>query len=111
MIMIKAIVRPERYACILEKLAAAGYPAATKIDVLGRGKQSGLKLGAVVYDELPKVMLMMVVPRKDRLFVIDIIMTEGRVGDKGSFGDGKIFVSPVEEVYTISAHSGDSLKA
>ncbi|MEJ2673327.1 MAG: P-II family nitrogen regulator, partial [Deltaproteobacteria bacterium] len=26
-----------------------------------------------------------------------------RTGDKGAFGDGKIFVSPVEEVYTISS--------
>jgi nitrogen regulatory protein PII 1 len=30
-------------------------------------------------------------------------MAAARTGDKGSFGDGKIFVSPVLEVYTVSS--------
>jgi nitrogen regulatory protein PII 1 len=35
--------------------------------------------------------------------VIKIIMDNARTGDKGTFGDGKIFVTEVEEVYTVSS--------
>lgn len=103
MIMVRAIVRPERSAGVMQALFEAGFPAVTKMEVAGRGKQRGLKLGQVVYDELPKEMLMVVVPDQDKEFVIKAIMESARTGDKGSFGDGKIFVQPVEEVYTISS--------
>ena len=36
-------------------------------------------------------------------FVIKTVIKAARTGDKGAYGDGKIFVSPVEEVYTISS--------
>ncbi len=102
MVMVRAIVRPEKATEVMQALLEAGYPAVTRIDVAGRGKQRGLKLGNVVYDELPKEMLMIVVPDADKDFVIRAILESGRTGEKGAFGDGKIFVSPVEEVYTIS---------
>ena len=35
--------------------------------------------------------------------MIKIIIQAARSGETGSFGDGKIFVSPVAEVYTISS--------
>jgi nitrogen regulatory protein PII 1 len=35
--------------------------------------------------------------------VIETIIEVARSGDKGQFGDGKIFVTPVEEAYTISS--------
>jgi nitrogen regulatory protein PII 1 len=103
MIMVRAIVRPEKAAGVMQALFEAGYPAVTKIEVAGRGKQRGLKLGEVVYDELPKEMLMVVVPEHDKDFVIKAVMESARTGETGSFGDGKIFVQPVEEVYTISS--------
>lgn len=102
MIMIKAVVRPERADAVMEGLLQAGYPAVTKMDVYGRGKQRGLKIGEVHYDELPKVMLLSVIQASDKDFVIRTIMEKARTG-KGNFGDGKIFVSAVEEVYTISS--------
>jgi len=102
MVMVRAIVRPEKTTEVMQALLEAGYPAVTRIDVAGRGKQRGLKLGNVVYDELPKEMLMIVVPDADKDFVIRAILESARTGEKGAFGDGKIFVSPVEEVYTIS---------
>jgi nitrogen regulatory protein PII 1 len=80
----------------------AGFPAVTKIDVFGRGKQRGLKVGDVTYDELPKVMLLTVIEDKDKDFVVETILKEARTGSAGNFGDGKIFVSPVEESYTVS---------
>lgn len=103
MIQIRAIIRPEKSDSVLAALLEAGYPAVTKIPVVGRGKQRGIKIGEVTYDEIPKELLLMVVPDKDLEFVKKIIMETARTGDKGAFGDGKIFISPVDEVYTISS--------
>lgn len=103
MLMIRSIVRPEKVDAVLAALMDAGYPAVTKINVVGRGKQRGIKIGEVTYDEIPKEMLIMVVPDRDKDFVIKTVIKVARTGEKGSFGDGKIFVSPVEEVYTVSS--------
>jgi len=103
MIMIRAIVRPEKEDKVLAALMDAGYPAVTKYSVAGRGKQRGIKIGEVTYDEIPKTMLISVVKDTDKDFVIRTIMETARSGAKGAFGDGKIFISPVEEVYTISS--------
>ncbi len=104
MLMIKAIVRPEKSNQILAELNDAGFPAVTKIDVVGRGKQRGVVVGDVVYDEIPKELLLMVVKDdRDKEDVISVIMKNAKTGEQGRYGDGKIFVSPVEEVYTISS--------
>src|SRR5271169_2191708 len=103
MLMVKAIVRPEKVDGVLERLMAEGFPAVTRMNVSGRGKQRGIKIGDVTYDEIPKELLMMVVPDIDKDLVIKTVMDAARTGDKGAFGDGKIFVSAVEEVYTVSS--------
>jgi len=103
MVMIRSIIRPERVDAVLAALMEAGYPAVTKTGVVGRGKQRGIKIGDITYDEIPKEMLIMVVPDRDKDFVIKTVMKTARSGEKGSFGDGKIFVSPVLEVYTVSS--------
>lgn len=101
--MIRAIVRPEKADKILSALMDAGFPSVTKYSVAGRGKQRGIKIGDVTYDEIPKVMLMSVINPADKDFVLDTIMKTAKSGAKGAFGDGKIFVSGVEEAYTISS--------
>ncbi len=103
MIMVKAIVRPEKVDQVLAALLDAGFPAATKFSVAGRGKQRGIKIGEITYDEIPKTMLLSVVKDEDKDFVIETIMTAARTGAKGNYGDGKIFVTPVLDVYTISS--------
>ena len=103
MLMIRTIVRPEKVHEFMQGLLDAGYPAVTKISVVGRGKQRGLRVGDVVYDELPKEMLFVVVPNADKDFVVRAIMDHAKSGPEGKFGDGKIFISAVEEVYTISS--------
>lgn len=103
MIMIRSIIRPEKADAVLAALMDAGFPAVTKYSVAGRGKQRGIKIGEVTYDELPKVMLMSVVNAADKDFIIDTIMDTARTKGKGAFGDGKIFVTDVEESYTISS--------
>ncbi len=103
MIMIRAIIRPEKSDEVLAALMYAGFPAVTKMDVYGRGKQRGMKVGEVIYDELPKELIFTVVRDADKELVIETIMKAARTGVKGAFGDGKIFVSAVEEVYTVSS--------
>jgi len=100
--MIKAIIRPEKSNKVLKALFEAGYIAVTKMPVVGRGKQRGIKIGDITYDELPKEMLMMVIKDEDKDFAINTILDVAKSSPKGAFGDGKIFVSPVEEAYTIS---------
>jgi len=103
MIMIRAIIRPEKADVVLAALMDAGFPAVTKYSVAGRGKQRGIKIGEVTYDEIPKTMLMSVIQEEDKDFVINTIMNTARSGAKGAFGDGKIFISDVECAYTISS--------
>ncbi len=100
--MIRAIVRPEKSSKVLKALFEAGYVAVTKMSVVGRGKQRGIKIGDVTYDELPKEMLIMVVKDEDKDFAVTTIMEAARTEPNGVFGDGKIFISPVDEAYTIS---------
>jgi len=96
--MIRAIVRPEKADTVVEALAKEGFVALTKIDVVGRGKQKGLDIGSIHYDELPKTMLMIVTQDENVDEIIEIIMENAHTGH---FGDGKIFVSPVDQAYTI----------
>lgn len=107
MLMIRAIIRPEKVGQVLSELSDAGFPAVTKIDVMGRGKQKGVKVGDVFYDEIPKEMLMMVVNDEDKDDVIKIIIKNAKTGQKAAFGDGKIFASPVLEAYTISSGNNE----
>jgi len=103
MYLLRAIVRPEKSPIVMKALFESGFPAITKMSVFGRGKQRGLKVGNVTYDELPKDLLMIVIDEKDKDFVIETILSSARSGDAGQFGDGKIFVTPVVETYTISS--------
>ena len=102
MVMIEAFVRPEKAETVLNELANQGFSAATRVDVLGRGKQKGLKVQSVYYDELPKVLIIIVVQDEDESKVTDTVIKNARTGKDGAFGDGKIFVTPVKTAYTIS---------
>lgn len=107
MLLIRAIVRPEKSPIVMRDLFNAGFPAVTKLPVFGRGKQRGIKVGDVTYDELPKDLLIIVINEKDKDFVVETIINAARSGEKGQAGDGKIFVTPVEETYTISRAKKD----
>ena len=96
--MIRAIVRPEKAEDVAEALAEAGFPALTKLDVFGRGKQRGIRVDEVYYDELPKTMLMLVVQDDEAERAAKVIVESARTG---SIGDGKIFITEVSGAYTI----------
>lgn len=100
--MIKAIVRPEKAEDILDSLMEKGFNAATRMAVLGKGKQKGLKVGEVYYDELPKELIMIVVEDKDEDVVTKIILDAAKTSKDGNYGDGKIFISDVEKAITVS---------
>ena len=96
--MIRAIVRPDAADGVAEALAEAGFYSMTQVHAFGRGKQKGIALGSIRYDELPKTMIMMVAEDED---VEEIVKLVNYKAYTGNFGDGKIFVSPVEEAFTV----------
>lgn len=101
MLMVRAIIRPEKTGYVMTELAEAGFPAITKMDVYGRGKQKGIMVGDVHYDEIPKEILIIFCNDEDKDTLVKIILRTAKTGE-GNYGDGRIFVSPVEEAYTIS---------
>ena len=101
--MIKAIVRPEVYYAVQEALDKKGFGSMSRISVLGRGKQRGLKVGSTYYGEIPKEEVFIVCEDKDVDTITSTIVSIARSGDEGAFGDGKIFIVPVERAITISS--------
>ncbi len=96
--MIRAIIRPNKEEKVVEHLEQEGFYSLTKMNVFGRGKQKGIRVGTVCYDELPKVMLMLVVEDTDVPKAVNVIQNSARTGN---IGDGKIFVTDVSEAYTV----------
>ena len=96
--MVRAIIRPEKVEEVVDALDDAGFVALTKMEVIGRGKQKGIQLENIYYDEIPKTMLILVADDDQTSKIVDII-TESSI--TGNFGDGKIFISPVDEAYTV----------
>ena len=98
MMMVRAVIRPEKEAAVASALAKGGFPALTKWEVVGRGKQQEIQVGSQVYDELAKIMILVVVNDEQVESVVQTIQTAAMSGYPG---DGKVFVSPVERAYTI----------
>jgi nitrogen regulatory protein PII 1 len=96
--MIRAFIRPEKEQEVVLALEGAGFPSLTKMAVFGRGKQKGLTVGPIHYDELPKTLIMTVVDDADVEGVMKIVQDKARTG---FIGDGKIFISPVDTAFTI----------
>lgn len=99
---IEAIVREEKVHEIRLALEEQGFRSMTVIDVKGRGAQGGISLqwrvGDYRIELLPKKMLMLVVKDHEYRKVVDIIC---RVCKTGAAGDGKIFISTVDEVIRV----------
>ena len=96
--MIRAIVRPEREAAVIGRLEDEGFYALTKTPVVGRGQQGGVQVGAVSYDELAKLMLLLVVEDQDCARAVGAIEAAAHSGHPG---DGKVFIQQIREVYTV----------
>lgn len=100
--MLTAIIKPFKLDEVREALSAIGVFGITVTEVKGFGRQKGhteLYRGAeYVVDFLPKMKVEVVV--KDEIVdaVMDDLLHAARTG---KIGDGKIFVSPVEQVIRI----------
>jgi nitrogen regulatory protein P-II 1 len=99
---IEAIIREEKLQEIRVALEEAGFIGMTVFDVKGRGAQGGISLqwrvGDYRIDLLPKKMIMLVVKDQDCKKVTDIIC---RISKSGAAGDGKIFISTIDEVIRV----------
>ena len=93
-----AVVRPERKPQVVQRLEAEGFYSVTEMLVYGRGKQRGIQVGAAIYDELAKTMLVLAVEEDRCQQAIHAIQEEAHTGHPG---DGKIFVQPVGQVFTV----------
>lgn len=101
--MVRAIIRPEKEHDVVLALEGAGFPAMTKAHVFGRGKQKGLQIGPVRYDLLSKVLLLLVVNDEDVSKVLSVITDTSKTG---FIGDGKIFISGIDEAVTVRTGAG-----
>jgi len=112
--MIIAYIRHEAFEPIRNELLALGFPSLSISEVKGSGRQKGITeryRGAQLTNYLrPKIKIECVVEAKDVATIIESILKHAR---SGSVGDGKVFVTPVEEAYRIrTGESGeDTLQA
>lgn len=99
---ITAIVRAEKLEALKDALYAADVRGMTIVQVMGCGNQHGWKEYVrgteVLLNTIPKVQFTLVVSDTQVEDVIEAICRAARTGE---VGDGKIFVSPVEEVVRI----------
>lgn len=106
---IEAIIRPEKVGAVRAAITEAGYSGITISEVRGHGNQKGLKqqYRGITYtmDVLPKVKIEIVATDAAAQRILDAIVEAARTG---AIGDGKIFVSAIENVIRVrTGESGD----
>ena len=99
---VEAILRAQKLDDVKEALQGLGQAGLTVFEVRGHGIQGGItqKWRGREYsvDLLPKVLVMAIVHDHEVRDVVDAIRSVARTG---MIGDGKIFVSPIENVIRI----------
>ncbi len=102
MIKIEAVIKPFRLTEVQEALTAIGIQGMTVSEVKGFGRQKGhveLYRGAeYTVNFVPKLLIMMVVPDELADKVVDAIQ---KAAYTGKIGDGKIFLSKIDEAIRI----------
>ena len=105
---IEAIIKPFKLDEVKEALAKEGVQGMTVSEVKGFGRQKGhteLYRGAeYVVDFLPKIKIELLVTDEDAARAAEIIV---RTAKTGRIGDGKIFVTAVEQVVRIRTGETD----
>jgi len=100
--LVVAIIKPFKLDDVREALADVGVQGVTVTEVKGFGRQKGhteLYRGAeYVVDFLPKIKLEVAVADEQIERVVEAIQQAARTG---KIGDGKIFVSPLDQVVRI----------
>ena len=97
-----AIIRPDKFEDVKNALEEIGCHGMTVMDVKGRGRQLGITESYRGHDYridiLPKTELEIVTNDADVENIVQTIINTAQTGD---IGDGKIFISPVEDVVRI----------
>ncbi len=110
MLMITAIIQPERLQHVRATLISAGLLGMTTHECVGHGCNEKIvpsrNGGPDLPDILPRVKLEIAVPSERRDEAIDAIIRGARLGRTG---DGKIFASPLERVISIRTEREDGL--
>lgn len=113
MIKIEAIVRPERINDVTAALEAIGCGGFHFANVTGQGQQRGVEVftgrGAALThrSSLPKTLLVTVVREEQKESVLEAIIEAARSSEEGAVGDGKIFVTTVNEVVRVRTRERD----
>ena len=102
MTKLEAIIQPNRFEAVKEALVAHGVEGMTVSEVRGHGRQKGhtemYRGREYGVDLLPKIKLELVLPENLVDSAVDAIL---KTASSGSIGDGKIFLSKVEETIRI----------
>jgi nitrogen regulatory protein P-II 1 len=105
---IEAIIKPFKLDDVKEKLSGLGVKGMTVSEVKGFGRQKGhteIYRGAeYVVDFLPKIKIEVVVPSELLESAVDAII---KAAHTGKIGDGKVFISSVEQVIRIRTGETD----
>ena len=105
---VTAIIKPFKLNEVREALAEVGVSGLTVTEVKGFGRQKGhteLYRGAeYVVDFLPKIRVEVVLPDDQVEAAIEAVVKAARTG---KIGDGKIFVTPVEQAIRIRTGESD----
>ena len=100
--LIIAIIKPFKLEEVKEALAVAGIEGMTVTEVKGFGRQKGhteiYRGSEYTVDFLPKVKIEVVVDDDQTSTVAEAIV---KSANTGKIGDGKVFISPVEEAIRI----------
>jgi nitrogen regulatory protein P-II 1 len=106
---VEAIIKPFKLEDVKDALAEIGIEGMTVSEVKGYGRQKGhseLYRGAeYVVDFLPKIKMEMIINDKDVEQVTAAIVEAARTG---KIGDGKIFVSDIEQIIRIRTGETDT---
>ncbi|MEM0897873.1 MAG: P-II family nitrogen regulator [Verrucomicrobiota bacterium] len=99
---VEAIIKPFKLEDVKEALSEIGIQGMTVTEVKGFGRQKGhteiYRGSEYTVDFLPQVKLEIVVDDEQSGQVVDVIV---KTANSGKIGDGKVFVSPVEEAVRI----------
>jgi nitrogen regulatory protein P-II 1 len=102
MTKIEAIIQPSKFEVVKEELREIGVDGMTVTDVRGHGRQKGhtevYRGREYTVDLVPKVKIEMVVPDNLVEKAINAILNSAKTG---KIGDGKIFVSRIDEAVRI----------
>ncbi len=99
---IEAVIKPFKLEDVKEALTAIGIDGMTVIEVKGFGQQKGhteiYRGSEYTIDFLPKIKIEVVVPDSIVDTAVDAILKSAKTG---KIGDGKIFISNIENAYRI----------